>query len=226
MTGFNASHGEDAKAILEGGPSHLPAESRILRVSPTGDIVKVPHRGGYEHLSRVAPGHEVSGLRQSFAGQAAPASPSRATGIDSAGRANGGLSRRWPPAGPNGSGYALAATRGVSRAFGSTGPGADSPSASDRRLTIVTVGVSPGSAPACPTRSGRGSQRCGQGGAASCITGTAGRAGISGPPSTLPSGDRAQSGGVPLVLQPHFIKSESSLVVAGSGPELVTPTPS
>jgi hypothetical protein len=40
------------RAILVGGPTSLPAGSRIQAVSHGSDKIKVEHRGGYEHFER------------------------------------------------------------------------------------------------------------------------------------------------------------------------------
>lgn len=44
-----------AKAVLEGGPDDLP--ERIVSITPPGNELKIPHRGGYEHF-RSTPRHE------------------------------------------------------------------------------------------------------------------------------------------------------------------------
>ena len=39
-------------AVLEGGPSDLPAEARHCRLPVPDTKIKVPHNGGYEHFER------------------------------------------------------------------------------------------------------------------------------------------------------------------------------
>ncbi|WP_416904067.1 DUF5988 family protein [Micromonospora echinospora] len=43
-------------AVLEGGPTTLPAEQRSHRVALREHKIKVPHHGGYEHFERDAVG--------------------------------------------------------------------------------------------------------------------------------------------------------------------------
>lgn len=53
MTDQGVSPGDLVAAVLEGGPTDLPAAARTGRV-PAGDRkVKVVHRGGYEHFERM-----------------------------------------------------------------------------------------------------------------------------------------------------------------------------
>lgn len=40
-------------AILEGGPESIPETSRVRKVSPSDEKIKLPHHGGYEHFQRV-----------------------------------------------------------------------------------------------------------------------------------------------------------------------------
>ncbi|MER7464997.1 DUF5988 family protein [Streptomyces sp. NPDC097981] len=40
------------KAVLEGGPADLP--ERVVDAPSTGEDVKIPHRGGYEHFRATA----------------------------------------------------------------------------------------------------------------------------------------------------------------------------
>jgi Family of unknown function (DUF5988) len=41
------------QAILEGGPTTIPASSRVQEVGPFDEKVKLPHYGGYEHFERI-----------------------------------------------------------------------------------------------------------------------------------------------------------------------------
>lgn len=41
-------------AVLEGGPTSIPAASRTQVVSPRDEKIKLPHYGGYEHFVRTA----------------------------------------------------------------------------------------------------------------------------------------------------------------------------
>lgn len=50
-------------AILEGGPEDIPSASRVQRVGPFDNRIKLPHYGGYEHFER------ASGLDDSTAGR-------------------------------------------------------------------------------------------------------------------------------------------------------------
>jgi hypothetical protein len=45
--------GKHRDAVLEGGPHHLPADLRSVRVAADDGTVKIPFAGGYEHFERV-----------------------------------------------------------------------------------------------------------------------------------------------------------------------------
>jgi hypothetical protein len=42
-------------AVLVGGPASLPEGSRMQKVSPFAQKIKVPYYGGYEHFERTCP---------------------------------------------------------------------------------------------------------------------------------------------------------------------------
>jgi len=52
---------QDMTAALEGGPSDLPAASRLVRVGGSPEKIKVEHLGGYEHFERTGKSYDPEG---------------------------------------------------------------------------------------------------------------------------------------------------------------------
>jgi hypothetical protein len=57
----NFTEARSVLAILEGGPTSIPSESRIQLVGPYDEKVKLPYYGGHEHFERTG-GFDENGL--------------------------------------------------------------------------------------------------------------------------------------------------------------------